>query len=296
MKFSTIGIIHNPQKDETARLVSEIVDICRAAKVKKIIACPETSHFEVEPVSAAEVSKKSDLVISLGGDGTLLSAARECAGQMTPIWGVHIGRLGYLTDVTGVELSKYLPAILKGEYTDKFVELITGVVKRDGEILAEARALNEITVESAGGGNLISLSVEIDGELMSKIDGNGVIVSTPSGSTAYNLAAGGPIVLENADVFIVNPICPHTLTNRPVIVSRNSNVRIRPHDSSGAAQFIADGRVLLPALTIEDEVEIRRSGKKVNLINTAQRNQFEILGEKLGWGNPRKGQGEDQNG
>lgn len=135
---------------------------------------------------------------------------------------------------------------------------------------------------------MVSLAIEIDGIPVTTLDGNGVIVATPSGSTAYNLAAGGPIILPGLGVMVVTPICPHALSHRPIIVSNRSTVTIRPLSSSGDPHLIADGIVVSEHLGSESAVTVRASGRKTRMVRTSDRTSFDVLGEKLGWGDPRR--------
>jgi NAD+ kinase len=285
-----IGIFWNPRRGIELDAVDRITRIAEARGLGRPRVIPAIAERpDLGVVTEEELPRAVDLVISIGGDGTLLGATRLLAGTSVPIWAIHTGGLGFLTEALPDEIEEALPRILDGACSMRAVELLEAeVITGAGRVAMRTLAFNEVTVESAGRGRLVSLAIEVDGALVTTLDGNGVIVATPAGSTAYNLAADGPIVIDGLEVLIVNPICPHSLTNRPLIVSSRSTVTIRPLSIDGSPHLVADGQVHYDSLDNGTRVVVKGSGRSVLLIKTAERTQFDILREKLGWGDPRR--------
>lgn len=293
MKFSSIGIQFSPSHADVSNLVpmiDQLVQIAAKKSIPHLYSYPELPGIHgIQSVSENELADKCDLIISIGGDGTLLRVAKNTANRGKLLWGVHTGRLGYLTDITPDEFESSLNQIIEENFEINSVEMIKTEVTSSNsqELLLSELALNEFVIEAGSGGQMITIDLEIDGENMSRIDGNGVIVATPAGSTAYNLAAGGPILLSGSNALIVNPICPHTLSNRPAILSFDSVIKIRPLAGESWTQLVGDGQVLMDQLPSGSEIVIERADISVRFVKTSKRSQFDILREKLGWGNPR---------
>lgn len=286
-----IGIFWNPRRGIELEAVDRIARIAAHRGLERPRVSPAiVERPELGVATEEELTRAVDLVVSIGGDGTLLGATRLLAGTAIPIWAIHTGSLGFLTEALPEEIETALPKILDGACAMRSVELLEAeVVAGEGRVVARTLAFNEVAVESAGRGRrLVSLAIEVDGDLVTTLDGNGVIVATPAGSTAYSLSADGPIVLDGLEVMIVNPICPHSLTNRPLIVSSRSTVTIRPLALDGDPYLIADGQVHHAALDAGSRVVVKGSGRSVRLIKTAERTQFDVLRKKLGWGDPRR--------
>jgi NAD+ kinase len=308
MKIETVGIIWNPRRGDRigsraavatdgdvwrrgqiAEAVARVVAVCRKRGVRRFISAPAFEEVSgIEAADEARVVSESDLVVSIGGDGTLLGAARLLAGSETPLWSVHTGSLGFLTEALPSEIDEALPLVFDGRAAIAEIELMAATVEEDGATTSSVTAYNEVAIESGGRGRMVSLAIEIDGAPVTTLDGNGVIIATPAGSTAYNLAAGGPIILSGLGVMVVTPICPHAFSNRPIIVSHRSVVTIRPLSSAGDPHLIADGIVIRDKLTEAHAVTIRSSEKRVRMVRTSKRTPFDVLGEKLGWGDPRR--------
>jgi NAD+ kinase len=292
MKIGTVGIIWNPRRAMITGAARRIVEVCTERGVIRFLASPELDDVSgIEAADEARLAAESDLVISIGGDGTLLGAARLLAGSRTPLWSVHTGSLGFLTEALPSEIDEALPMIFDGRAGVDEIELMAASVEANGTPASEIVAYNEVAIESGGRGRMVSLAIEIDGAPVTTLDGNGVIIATPAGSTAYNLAAGGPIILSGLGVMVVTPICPHAFSNRPIIVSHRSIVTVRPLSSTGDPHLIADGIVIRDKLTEAHAVTIRSSEKRVRMVRTSKRTPFDVLGEKLGWGDPRRRRG-----
>lgn len=282
-----IGVFPNRNQPAALRLAEAVVDA--AKRLGKDARCVE----EDAPDFAG-----CDLVISIGGDGTVLAAAQRLvaqrlaaerlaaerlAGPGVPLWAIHTGGLGFLTDCLPEEVLDRLPDVLAGRAEVR--TLGTLAISLDGA--AERFAINDCVV-SAGGGRMVRLGVSIDGAPLFDLHADGLIVATAAGSTAYNLAAGGPILASPTSAMVVTPICPHALAQRPVVVTRTARIEVEVRPSRSAPRLFLDGRDVAGALSPGARVRIRRGEKEVRLVRTRKRSDFEILRDKLGWGDPRE--------
>ena len=227
-----------------------------------------------------------DMVVVLGGDGTLLSMA-DCiaaAGKSIPILGVNFGSLGFLTEVTLPELYPSLDAALSRTAHIEERLMLRSTVRRKGERYASHVALNDVVITKAARSRMIDLSVSVGDEFVTRVKADGLIVASPTGSTAYNLAAGGPIVQPSVDALILTPIAPHTLSNRPIIIPASSTVRVQPHMDSRDELFVTfDGQAGFQVQE-EDEIIVERADRTLHLIRPSTRSYFEVLRQKLKWG------------
>jgi NAD+ kinase len=227
-----------------------------------------------------------DLVLVLGGDGTLLGMADRIgeAGSGIPILGVNFGSLGFLTEVTLPEIYPSLEAALSGQAPIEERLMLRSTTIRGGATFAEHIVLNDVVITKGARSRMIDLSVWIGEEFVTRVKADGLIIATPTGSTAYNLAAGGPIVRPNVDAVIVTPIAPHTLTNRPIVIPASSAVRVQPLMDDHDEVFITfDGQAGLE-LRPDDEIRVCRTDRPLRLIRPSTRSYFEVLRQKLKWG------------
>jgi NAD+ kinase len=228
-----------------------------------------------------------DMVLVLGGDGTLLGMAGRIgqAGVDIPILGVNFGSLGFLTEVTLPEMYSSLEAAIDGRAEIEKRMMLRVRVDRGTECVADRVVLNDVVVTQGAFSRVIDLSVSVDGEFMMRVRADGIIVASPTGSTAYNLSSGGPILHPHVDALSITPIAPHTLTYRPVIVPGSSEIRIQPftHDEQDEVFATFDGQWLLP-LRSTHTVSARRAERPLRLIRASSRGYFQVLREKLKWG------------
>jgi len=229
------------------------------------------------------IPSQVDLVIVLGGDGTLISVAREIDELRVPILGVNLGRLGFLTEVTLEDLYKALEKVIKGRYSVSSRMRLEAVVRRNGTEIGCYRVLNDVVINKGALARIIDMETWVDGAYLTTFRADGLIVSTPTGSTAYNLAAGGPIVSPDLHCLVIAPICPHMLTNRPLIVSDERVIRIEVKFRDADVAFTADGQVGMP-LHEGDVVEIRKAKTGTLLVESPSNEYFEVLRKKLLWG------------
>ena len=265
-----------------ARGIQPVFDPESAALAKGAGA---TARYEVLEKDAMAASV--DMVVVLGGDGTLLGMAGRIgqAGSNIPILGVNFGSLGFLTEVTLPEIHSSLEAAITG--TARVDERMTlrVTVDRGTERLADRIVLNDVVVTQGALSRIIDLSVTVDGEFMMRVKADGLIIASPTGSTAYNLSAGGPIVHPRVDGLTITPIAPHTLTNRPVVVPGSSEIKIQPltHDDQSEVFATFDGQSLL-RLNGSHVVSVRRSDRPIRLVRASSRGYFQVLRETLKWG------------
>jgi NAD+ kinase len=226
-----------------------------------------------------------DLVVVLGGDGTLLSVA-DCvaaSGADVPILGVNFGSLGFLTEATLPELYPSLEAALDGRTRVEERMMLRATTLRDGQTLPERLALNDVVVNKTARARMTDLSVSVGDEFVTRVKADGLIVATPTGSTAYNLAAGGPILQPTIDALVLTPIAPHMLTNRPIVIPATSLVRVQPQMSDRDELYVTfDGQAGYE-LRAGDEVQIRCADRRVRLLRPSSRSYFDVLRQKLKW-------------
>ena len=269
-KIRRIGLIGNPDKAACAAIIRQAARLIQRAGRKAFTGG-----------DAASLAREVDLLLVFGGDGTMLGVAREIAGSSTPILGVNIGGLGFLTGVPSAELPRALKCVWNGEFRFESRALIEVSGTGNGKKIL-ASALNDIVVSRGAVSRLIALDVSVDGELITRYRCDGLIISSPTGSTAYSLAAGGAVVLPTADVFAMTPICPHALSNRSIILPLSSKICVKAISPLPATILSADGQ-LAGELDAGDEVIIRRSRRAIRLMHLADSSFFEALRHKLQW-------------
>ncbi len=228
-----------------------------------------------------ELAEKCELLIVLGGDGTILQVLHALGNQLRPFFGINLGSLGFLTTVAGAEHPRAISAILSREYTFSERTLLQVDVIRDGETITRRVALNDAVASRGEVSRLMRLAVKIDGNSLTEYNADGLIVATPTGSTAYSLSAGGPIVAANSGVFVVNPICPHVLTNRAVVVCDDSLIEIAPVRSGGTYLTI-DGQDA-QHVREDESIRITKAPYRLQLASLPGVSYFDVLRQKLKW-------------
>src|SRR4030043_224777 len=285
-----IGIIAKQNKPEavtiTGRLVEWLqpkgVEVYIEEEIEKSLRPNLTAPF-LNPVKREEIPSHAEMIIVLGGDGTLLSVARLVGSHEVPILGVNLGGLGFLTEIRLEELYRVLERVIQGDFvTDERVVFHAAVIRR-GERLAEFIVLNDAVINKGALARIIDLETTINGEYLTTFKSDGLILSTPTGSTAYNLSAGGPIVHPSLHCIIITPICPHTLTNRPIMIPDDVEIRAMLKTKQQEVILTLDGQQGF-TLEFEDVVEVKKAEGRILLIKSPYRHYFEVLREKLKWG------------
>ena len=283
-KIKRVGLIANAEKVNCRAAVQKAAALIAEAgrTVSSDKATADLAGLKV-PVSpdARQLRQQADLILVFGGDGTMLRVAREVAGSNTRILGINVGGLGFLTAVSSAQLAQALTAVWSGQFIVEPRSLIEACAQTQGTT-AHQIALNDFVVSRGTVPRLVELEVVVDDAVLTRYRCDGLIVSSPTGSTAYSLAAGGAIVSPNAEVFALTPICPHTLSNRSVIVNLNSVVQVKVISQRVETVLSADGQVQTQ-LAAGDTVTIRRSRRTVRLVRLAGNSFFETLRQKLHW-------------
>lgn len=285
--FKTIGLIGkfgDPSVGETLGLIADYL----LERDFRVLFDEESAELippnGLEVASRAEMGRLCDLAIVVGGDGTLLNVARSLVDSNVPLLGVNLGRLGFLADVSPDELPHRLEEVLNGQYREETRNLLHAQIIRDGEIIAQSDAVNDVVVHKRDVARMIELETFLNEQFLNDYRADGLIIATPTGSTAYALSGGGPIIHPALSAVVVVPICPHTLTHRPIVVEASSTIeiRLRAHNTT-QAQVTCDGQVSLP-LEAGDSVIIRQKKCPLRLIHPRGHDYFELLRAKLRWG------------
>lgn len=269
-KIKRIGLIGNSDKAACAEIVRKAAQLIKRAGRKAVV------NGDI-----ARLARETDLLLVFGGDGTMLRAAHDIAGSSTPILGVNIGGLGFLTAVPSDQLAHALKEIWAGRFKFESRALIEAAGICHGKQV-RTTALNDIVASRGAGARLIALDVSVDGELITRYHCDGLIISSPTGSTAYSLSAGGAVVLPTAEVFALTPICPHTLSNRSVILPLSSEISVKAISPHPATTLSVDGQTVAE-LDAGDEVTIRRSRRAIRLMHLVDNSFLETLRRKLQW-------------
>jgi NAD+ kinase len=280
-----IGIVARADRPDAPAVVRDLARWLQARGCR-VVVDRETGALLPDgaiAVSREELPAQVDLIVVLGGDGTLLSVARLVAGLDVPLLGVNLGGLGFLTATAQEALYPTLELVLRGEATAEERMLLMASVSRAGESLAEYFALNDVVVAKGVLGRLIDLEVAVDGLMVTAYRADGLIIATPTGSTAYNLSAGGPILFPTMDALVLTPICSHALTNRPIVLSGTARVEVSLLTDSPDVLLSLDGQPGVP-LTPKDRIGVRRTDARIRLIRDPQKTYFQVLRTKLKWG------------
>ncbi|MCC7174184.1 MAG: NAD(+)/NADH kinase [Bryobacterales bacterium] len=280
----TVGIIAKPNAARAAGLVPELLRWLDARGIRVRMDEVSAGYAGSGPgMPREQVPEGCQLVIVLGGDGTLLAAARAVGGREVQVLGVNLGGLGFLAAVQVEELYPLLEDALRGDLRIGLRRMLHCELSREGRTVAGYEALNDVVLSKASIARMIDLETHVDGQLVCVYKSDGLIVATPTGSTAYSLSAGGPIVFPSVDCIGLTPISSHTLTNRPVIVPARSVIRIRSRAADGEVYLTIDGQVGEP-LRRDDVVVCRSSEHAVRLVRPRELRFFDVLREKLKWG------------
>ena len=282
----TIGIFSRPRRADLTAIVAPLLDWiakhgCQALYDTE--TAEALSDGSTGGLSRHQLAAQSDLLLVLGGDGTLLAAAREAAPRGIPILPVNLGSLGFLTSFTLEELYPALEETLAGKAETSERVMLTASLLRKGKTIESKNVLNEVVVNKGALARMIEVELFVDEEFVCRYRADGLIVATPTGSTAYSLSAGGPIVHPDVESLIVTPICPHTLTDRPVVIADGCKIEMRLRGDAESVYLTLDGQkgILMQS---EDRVAIARAKERLKLIQPHRKSYYEILRSKLKWG------------
>jgi NAD+ kinase len=285
-----IGLVLKPHQPQALETICELT-VWLAQKGIELVGGPEIERERIEHETSCAVGQVEsdklatvvDLMLVLGGDGTMIGTARMIGDEEVPVLGVNYGGLGYLTEFRIEELYDALEMILEGNYRlDKRVMLSVELCRGE-EIVTRNRVLNDVVINKSALARIIEIDAYLNQQFVSSFRADGLIVSTPTGSTAYNLSAGGPIIFPSMNAVVITPICPFTLSNRPLVVPDNAVIELLMKSDQDGVTLTLDGQVGFP-LKVDDRVVIRKSRTTFNLIQPSNRNYFDVLRDKLRWG------------
>ncbi len=290
MPITRVGLVAKPGLDAAAGALAELAGWLEARHVHAVFETDTAALAGLPPgrstVARDELPATCDLIVVLGGDGTLIGMADRIAqsGADVPIVGVNFGSLGFLTEITLAELYPSLDSVLAGTAQIDERMMLRSRTLRDGAVHADRLALNDIVITKGALSRIIELAVSIGDHPVMSVRADGLIIASPTGSTAYNLAAGGPILHPEVDALLLTPIAPHMLTNRPVVIPASSEVRVRPEMNSNEEIFITIDGQSGHALHADDEIRITRADRPLRLVRASTRTYFDVLRQKLKWG------------
>ena len=260
----------------------------RADKLRAVVARSLEVVATVDDLSSPFATAGADLAIVFGGDGSILRAARQMGYAQLPVLGVNLGRLGFLAGIQPEDLDEVLPQVVAGQYRVVEHLMFECSVWRAGREQSRTLGLNETAVLAGPPYSMLEVELYVDGELATTYSCDGLLVSTPVGSTAHNLAAGGPILEKSLEAFVTSPICPHTLTNRPMVDVADQVYELAVPEPNEGTTLLVDGKVI-QSVTSDDRIRIERSSARFQLIETPGRGYYRTLREKLGWGGRLQG-------
>ena len=284
MKTKTIGILTKPKFPEIKATLQSVVTWLRCRQIEALLDTTATQLLgESGGYQKTQLAANADVLLVLGGDGTMLNAARLAADRGILILGVNMGGLGFLTEVRLDNLYPSLERVFANDYVVDERLMLRTHVHRHGETVTQGVVLNDVVISKGTLARMIEIQVAIQGQFVTRLRGDGLIVSTPTGSTAYSLSAGGPIIDPAVQSLILTPICPHTLTHRPLIVPAEAQIEITLTSKDDGAMATLDGQVGV-ALAYGDSIEIQQLQKRTRLIRFPETRYYEVLREKLKWG------------
>jgi len=283
--FKTIGIISRPRRDSLAEVIPTLLGWLERRGVKTVYDTETASALKPGATGATrhQIAQESDMLLVLGGDGTILASARDAATRGIPVLPINMGSLGFLTSFTVEELYPALENVLAGHaiVNERVLLLVERV--SNGQIATQRRVLNDAIVHKGTLARMIQLELFIDGAFVCRYRADGLIVATPTGSTAYSMSAGGPIVHPAVESILITPICPHTLSDRPIVVPNSSQLELRLSHDSDSVFLTLDGQTGVP-MQVGDRVHITSAAERLKLIQPPNKTYFEILRNKLKWG------------
>lgn len=296
MEFRTIAVLGRDEDPRVAEPMLLLAEHLKKAGIDVIANVAADFDLPARQVSESGVVRQADMIIAIGGDGTMLHAARLAFDQKVPLLGVNRGRLGFLADITPAEMLDSVDQVLAGNFSLESRLLLRAERVRDGKVDRSAVALNDVVLQRRETGRMVDFETRIAGKFVNSHSGDGLIVATPTGSTAYALSCGGPIIEPALDAVALVPICPHTLSDRPIVVPASQEIEVRVLERADTrAEVIADGHTL-GGLEPDDRLLIRDAGSRVTLIHPPGYDYFGILRSKLHWGRDSRRRGDGTQG
>lgn len=285
--FERVGLIGRHGDERVVKTLRQLVDYLQRRSTAILLDANTATalpSFGLDVADRATLGRDCDLVFIVGGDGTFLHAARDLVDYDVRLIGINLGRLGFLTDITPNEMPQHLDAIFAGDFAEEMRFLLCATIERGGETVAQTIALNDIVTHKWNIARLVRFETFINGRLVNSQRSDGLIVATPTGSTAYALSGGGPILHPSLDAIVLVPICPHTLSSRPIVVDADSEIDIVMGESDEAqAQLTSDGQTVM-GLEPGDRIQVRKKQPLLHLIHPPGHDHYATLRAKLHWG------------
>jgi NAD+ kinase len=278
-----IGIICKSGRPEPVEILKELLPRLRQKGHEAMVESEAASGLNMKGFSREEIASDAEMVFVLGGDGTMLSVSRLVAEKGIPILGINLGSMGFITEVNRSEIFTAVDRILAEDCTIEDRLMLSAKVRRNEEIISEYTVLNDVVINKSALARIIDLETFVDNHYVTTFKADGLIIATPTGSTAYSLSAGGPILYPTLDSIILTPICSHTLTNRPIVLHGDSGIEVALRSPNADVYMTLDGQEGLP-LEMNDIIEIGKSPFRTRLLIPCERDYFSILRTKLKWG------------
>ncbi len=290
-RFKNIVVMGNPADAAAVETVAAAVDCL----LSRELAVTVSQQLPEPPAPArqaatddAGLAADADLVIAVGGDGTMLYAARHASAHDVPVLGINRGRLGFLADIRPEEIESSVDAVLGGDYEEESRMMLHAAILRDGAAVHSGYALNDVVIKRCETARMLEYRTAVDGRYVNTHGGDGFIASTPTGSTAYALSVGGPIMEPHLDAIVLAPICPHTLADRPIVISGRSVTDVQLVENHGAAADVSGDGELIGAMSVGDTLRITAATTPVRLIHPPGYDYYEVLRTKLYWGRDKR--------
>jgi len=285
-----VGVVVKPHQQDALKTICQLVEWLDARGIK-LIGGPEVERERIEhetgcaieTIKNEKLAQSVDLMVVLGGDGTMIATARMLGDAEVPVLGINYGSLGYLAEFRIEEMFPALESILQGDYRLDSRVMLSAEVFRGDKSMMHTRVLNDVVINKSALARIIEIEAKLNSQFVNSFRADGLIVSTPTGSTAYNLSAGGPVIYPSMNAVVITPICPFTLSNRPIVVPDDDLIELRLTTPDEDVALTLDGQVGFP-LEVNDRVLIRKSRTAFHLIQPANRNYFDVLRDKLRWG------------
>jgi len=282
--FRRIALVGKYQAEGIGERLQELAGLIAQLGCEVFVEADTAKHIGLKQYPTQVLKSFAnaiDLTVVLGGDGTMLGIGRQLAGSQVPLVGINMGRLGYMTDIPIQDIATVLPQIIRGEYEADTRTLLDAVVRRGSQVINQALALNDVVVNRSGTSGMLELAVAVNGSFMYNQRSDGLIISTPTGSTAYALSAGGPILHPKVPGIVLVPIAPHALSNRPIVLPQDAVVSIEV--AGGGDVIVNFDMQSLTNLQIGDRIEVRLSSKSIALLHPRGHSDYQTLREKLHW-------------
>lgn len=280
--IKTIGLVLNTEKDNSLKVSKEMIDLIKEKNVDYLLEKQGAKELDLNHKRASydELREKADLIIVFGGDGTFLHTSLNFIGTGIPLMGINLGRIGFLTEIETNELGEALDDIIAGNYRIESRNTLEVCLERDNKLIEKKHAVNDVVINRSADGEMLKVDMHINNEFVNSYRGDGIIVSTPTGSTAYSFSAGGPIINPQVKAILITPLCPHAVHVKPMVISNNEVIEIDVEGEKDKIFLTTDGRNSL-SIKQEDIVRIKSSDQDISLIKFPERTFYTILRNKM---------------